>query len=150
MKPEDVVKRFLDGFNQHDDSVMALFARKSTWLEPGALEPEGGWERLQDGFLATFRVFPDVRIEVSHFMAQDDWACFEGIMTGTLKGGRWPVGGKEVTLPASNRRFKQSTAWFFRVGKDGLVSYWSYYWDHLRFLAQVGLRPDQLGISAGT
>jgi len=147
-KPEDVVMKFVEGFNRHDGSVMDLFTKDSTWLDPGALEPEGGWERMQKGVLSAYKVFPDIRLEPSHIMATGDWVCFEGMISGTYKGGKWFVNGIERNLPPGDRFGKLSTAWFFRVNADGLISYWSFYWDNLRFLAQVGLRPEQLGMSS--
>jgi hypothetical protein len=148
VNPEDVVMKFIDGFNRHDGSVMDLFTKDNTWLDPGALEPEGGWERMQKGVLSAYKVFDEARLEPSHIVASGDWVSFEGIFRGTFKGGEWFVGGKERTLPPTNRPVKQSTAWFFRVNPDGLISYWSFYWDNLRFLAQIGLRPEQIGMSS--
>ena len=146
--PEDLVKTFVDGFNRHDDSVMALFAKNVTWLDPGSLEPEGGWERMQNGALSAYKAFPDIRMELSHIMADGNWACFEGVISGTFKGGKWFVGGRERTLPPTNKYGRLSTAWFLRVNAEGLIDYWSFYWDNLQFLANVGLRPDQIGIAS--
>jgi predicted ester cyclase len=146
--PEDVVTKFIDGFNRHDGSVMDLFAKDNTWLDPGALEPEGGWERMQKGVLSAYKVFPDIRLEPSHIMARGDWVCFEGMFTGTFKGGKLFANGKDWILPPTNTPVKLSTAWFFRVNANCLISYWSFYWDNLRFLAQIGLRPEQIGMSS--
>jgi SnoaL-like domain len=147
--PEEIVKKFIDGFNRHDDSVMKLFTKNVTWLDPGGIEPEGGWERMQSGVLSAYKVFPDVKMETSHILAKDDWACFEGTISGTFKGGKWFVSGKERTLPPTNKSVKLSTAWFFRFDRDGQISYWSFYWDNLQFLAQIGLKADQIGMGAG-
>jgi hypothetical protein len=80
-------------------------------------------------------------------MAKGDWVSFEGMISGTFKGGEWFVSGKEWTLPSTNKHVKLSTAWFFRVNADSLISYWSFYWDNLQFLAQIGLKPDQIGMA---
>ena len=147
VNPEDVVMKFVDGFNRHDGAVMALFSKDNTWLDPGALEPEGGWERMQNGVLSAYKVFPDIRLEPSHIVAKGDWVAFDGTISGTFKGGKWFVSGKWVTLPPTNRFMRLSTAWFFRVNSEGLIAYWSWYWDNLRFLASIGLRPDQIGMN---
>jgi len=147
--PEETVKRFIDGFNRHDGSVMKLFAQGVAWQDPGGLEPERGWERMQNGVLSAYKVFPDIRMDVSHILAKDDWACFEGTISGTFKGGKWFVGGGERILRPTNRHVKLSTAWFFRFDKEGLISFWSFYWDNLQFLAQIGLKADQIGMGAG-
>jgi predicted ester cyclase len=149
MTPEEIVKKFVDGFNRHDGSVMALFVKDVAWQDPGGLEAEGGWGRMQSGVLSAYKVFPDILLEVSHMVADSNWASFEGVISGTFRGGKWFVGGRERTLPPTNRREKLSTAWFFKVNSDGLVTYWSFYWDNLQFLAQIGLRPDQIGMAAG-
>lgn len=149
MTPEDIVRRFVEGFNRHDSSVMELFSRDVTWQDPGSLEPEGGWERMQNGVLSAYKVFPDIRLEPSQILAKGDWAAFEGVISGTFKGGRWFVNGKWLTLPPTNRFCKLSNAWFFRVNSAGLITYWSWYWDNLRFLANIGLKPDQIGMSPG-
>jgi predicted ester cyclase len=149
VSPEDVVKKFVAGFNRHDGSVMKLFTKDVLWQDPGGLEPEGGWERMQRGVLSAFEVFPDIRMEVSHLMTKDDWVAYEGYLEGTFKGGKWFVGGKVRSFPSTNKRVKLSTAWFFRVNKDGLISYWSWYQDNFQLLAQAGLGPDQIGLSPG-
>ncbi len=146
VNPEKVVRKFIDGFNRHDGSVMELFTKDNTWQDPGALEPEGGWERMQKGLFSAWEVFEGVRLEPSHIMVSGDWVCFECIMSGTYKGGKWFANGKEWNLPPANRPVKQSSAWFFRVNADGLISCWSWYWDNFRFLAQIGLRPEQFGL----
>lgn len=144
---EDVVKKFVEGFNRHDGSVMQLFSRDNTWLDPGALEPEEGWERMQKGLLSAYKVFDEAKLEPSHVVANGDWACFDGFFTGIFRGGKWFANGKEWNLPPTRRSVKLSTAWFFKVNSDGLISYWSWYWDNFRFFAQIGLRPDQIGMS---
>jgi hypothetical protein len=148
VNPKVVVMKFIDGFNRHDGSVMDLFTKDNTWLDPGALEPEEGWERMQKGVLSAYKVFPDIRLEPSHIMTTGDWVCFEGMISGTFMGGKLFANGKEWTLPPTNRPVKLSTAWFFRVNAAGLICYWSFYWDNLRFLAQVGLRPEQIGMNS--
>jgi len=147
VEPEKIARKFVDGFNRHDGSVMELFAKDNTWQDPGALEPEGGWGRMQKGLLSAYKVFDGARLEPSHFVANDDWASFEGIFTGTFKGGKWFANGKEWIIPPSSKTVKLSTAFFFHLNPDGLISYWSFYWDNFRFFAQIGLRPDQIGMS---
>ena len=137
----------MDGFNRQDGSVMNLFTKDATWMDAGAREPEGGWERMRAGLLSIFEVFQDARLEPSHIMADGEWVCFEGSFSGIFKGGKWFVGGKERVLPPMNRQISLSAAMFFRATADGLLSYWSLYWDNFQFLAQLGLRPEQIGIS---
>lgn len=143
--PRAAVMKFVDGFNRHDVSIMELFTRDVAWQDPGSLEPEGGWDRLRSGFVSAWNVFPDIKMEVSHYMADGDWVSFEGLFTGTFVGGNWFVGGKERPFPRTNRPVKATMAWFFKVDNEGKISYWSWYQDLAQLLAQTGLRPDQLG-----
>jgi len=143
--PRDAAQKFLDGINRHDGSVMSLFTEDVTWQDPGSLEPEGGWERMQKGLLSLYNAYPDIHAEASHFMVDGEWVCLEGVVSGTFKGGKRFAGGKERTLPSVNRPFKVSFAMFLRATSDGHLSYWSLYWDNAKFNAQIGLKPEQMG-----
>ncbi|HXX72078.1 MAG TPA: nuclear transport factor 2 family protein [Candidatus Acidoferrales bacterium] len=142
--PKDAAQKFVDGFNRHDGSIMSLFTEDVTWQDPGSLEPEGGWERMKKGLLSLYSRFPDIHAETSHFMVDGEWVCLEAVASGTFKGGKWFVGGKERTLPTVNRTFKVSAAMFFRATPDGHLSYWSLYWDNASFDKQIGLKPEQI------
>jgi hypothetical protein len=93
----EVVRKFIDGFNRHDGSVMALFTKDVSWQDPGGLEPEEEWERMQKGVLSSYKVFDGIRLEPSHIMAAGDWVCFEGMISGTYKGGNGLSVGKRQT-----------------------------------------------------
>jgi len=142
--PRDAAQKFVEGFNRHDGSVMSLFTKDVSWQDPGSLEPEAGWERMQRGLLSLYTAFPDIHAETSHFMVDGEWVCLEGVVSGTFKGGKWFAGGKERILPRVNRPFKVSAAMFFRAAPDGHLSYWSLYWDNAKFYAQIGLKSEQV------
>jgi len=144
MKAEDIVRKFLDGFNRHDISVYELFSKDWGWQDPGGLEPEGGWERGRQGIQVFMEAF-NFRFEPSSFIEGTDRVAVEGTFTGKPQKPITSFGGKDANIPPTNRPIKVSASVFFYINQNGLISKLDFYWDNLQLFGQIGLRPEQLG-----
>lgn len=141
----DIVKKFIEGFNRHDKSVYEALSKEWVWQDPGGLEPEGGWERGQNGLQIFMEAF-SLRFEPSSFIESTGEVAVEGIFTGKFQRpiiGRRPS-GKDVNIPPTDKSVKVSASIFFYINEKDLIYKISFYWDNLLFFGQIGLRPEQL------
>ena len=83
----DVLKRFLDAFNQHDlDSIMSYFAEDCVFYMPRGAGPRGdryvGKRDVRAGLAKRFEGIPNV-----HYGDERHWACGDlGVSEWTLTG----------------------------------------------------------------
>ena len=83
----DVLKRFLDAFNQHDlDSIMSYFADDCVFYMPRGAGPRGdryvGKRDVRAGLAKRFEGIPNV-----HYGDERHWACGDlGVSEWTLTG----------------------------------------------------------------
>lgn len=143
MNAEDVVRKFIDGFNRRDMSVYNLFSKDWVWQDPGGLEPESGWEWGRKS-MQTLMEAIDLRFEPSSFVVSTDRIAVEGIFTGKFQKPITFLGGKDLNIPPTNRPLKTSASFFFYFNRKGLISKMNFYCDNLQFLGQLGIRPEQL------
>ena len=143
MNAEEVVKKFIDGFNQRDMSVYNMFSQDWVWQDPGGLEPEGGWERGRKSMQALIDAI-DLRFEPSSFIVGIDRVAVEGLFTGKFKKPITFLGGKDVNIQPTNRPLNTSASFFFYLDEKGLISKMNFYCDNLQFLGQLGIRPEQV------
>ena len=112
----DVLRRMLQGFNDHLDAIMALFDEDCVFESPRGPDPWGrrfeGPAAVREGLGARFTTIPDVRYgDGRHFVAGDRGAS-EWTLTGTtVDGTRLEVRGCDLWTFSGDRIAVKDSFW---------------------------------------
>ena len=143
-KTEDVLRKFIDAYNAHDlTSIAVTLAPDVEMLTPATplYAPRGvkGKQAVTAAFQMVFNMAPDVHDTLSIVIASGRTVAFELVETGTLKG---PIQLPTRTIPPTNRRYETPWAGFLTVNEEGLITKMNFYYDLLGWLSQVGVKPE--------
>ena len=131
----DVVKRYFDGWDQHDnDVILSTFAEGGSYSDPatqGALQGQAIAEYAQ----SLFDAFPDMSVElISNVTASNGVVAAPWIIFGTNDGsvmGKPPT-GKSIALHGCD----------FIKTKDGMITTIVGVWDVNDLMTQLGLSSE--------
>jgi steroid delta-isomerase-like uncharacterized protein len=139
-----MAEEMLADYNRHDvDAVVAHLADDVVWTEPDLLAPAHGRPAVAAALRDTFTAFPDLRVDPAAFRFYCDVEDQSGVVTWSLVGtmtGPMPNG-----VPATGRRLQMSGANLVRL-RDGLISDYTFYYDSLGSMQQLGLLPRSTGL----
>jgi steroid delta-isomerase-like uncharacterized protein len=142
MDPEEVVKEFFDRWNKHDvDGAVALLDSKLVGSNPLVLQRTVGKEGARKGIEAYNKAFPDLKMQITKIVAQDDTVAVEEVEIATFKE---PLEVATLTFPPTNRPYELRVACFFRVNAEGLIAEMRNYWDTRTFFQQLGIDLESL------
>jgi len=138
MTVQEVVRRNIDTFNQHDMNAFAsLYAINVVAYDP--MYPEGlpGRDAVLKDAEDFILAFPDIQIEViSSISSSGDSAAFEMELSGTHTG---PLATPSGSIPATNRRMNLRIGRFIRVDVQGAITEDNRYYDTAGIAQQLGL-----------
>jgi steroid delta-isomerase-like uncharacterized protein len=132
---KEIVKRFHDGVNSHDDEVMfrtidELISADAVIRSPVPLGVIGS-EAMKVIFGTLHRAFPDLHVQIEDLIAEGDKVVSRNTVTGTHQGeymGLQPT-GKSVTY---------NEIFIFRLAHGRIVETWGVV-DVLAQMRQLGL-----------
>jgi steroid delta-isomerase-like uncharacterized protein len=138
--PREVVGRWLDAFNAHDEqAIRAVTASDATITAPPDLELEGQAAVVAYA-MAWARAFPDAVLNVHHETAEGNTVVQEFTFEGTH---RETLSGPGGDVPATNKRIAGRASQSIVVG-DGVVSEFRLYFDQVDVMTQLGvISPGQ-------
>lgn len=124
---EEVANDYIDAYNDRDrDRLTELIAPAVVY---------GGEETDRDALLAAieafWEAFPDITLEPTHVVADEEWAAIRIEFSGTHEG---EFAGLEPTGESA----ESSEIMLFRIRNDQISEYW-YAWDELGFYQQLGV-----------
>ncbi|HKI92984.1 MAG TPA: ester cyclase [Gaiellaceae bacterium] len=140
-RSQDVVDRWLEAFNAHDEGGMrSVYADDVIFEAPGEIRLEGT-DATVEYALGWLRAFPDAEMRIESQLEADGWIVqrfvFEGTHEDTLAA---PTGD----IPATNRHMAGRGAQIIRV-EDGKVAEDYLYFDQVQVLTQLGLMREPAG-----
>ncbi|MDQ1301548.1 MAG: hypothetical protein QG637_1470 [Chloroflexota bacterium] len=137
MTVQEVVRRSIETFNQHDmNAFAALYAINVVAYDP--MYPEGltGRDAILKDAEDFILAFPDIQIEVISSISGGDRAAFEMELRGTHTG---PLVTPSGSIPATNRRMNLRIGRFMRVDSQGAIAADNRYYDTAGIAQQLGL-----------
>jgi len=130
---EDLIK----AFNSHNPAAVAqLYAENQVTIEPGSPEPVRGRKAKEEMLAGTFKVFPDLNIEITHLSTCRTSITFEGYLKGTHTG---PMESPKGKIAPTGRSFKTRIAFVVKVSPAGLIEEDRTYYDNADLMKQLGL-----------
>jgi ketosteroid isomerase-like protein len=118
-KAINVVLDFIAAINRHDVSgLLDLMAEDHTFVDSGG-RAQSGREKMRDGWVEYFRMFPDYTITVDTLFQDEALVAVFQSACGTYTGDRGPVPENKIEMPA---------AWM-AVVENGKVKHWQVYAD---------------------
>ena len=140
-RSQDVVDRWLEAFNTHDEAGMrSVYADDVIFEAPGEIRLEGT-DATVEYALGWLRAFPDAEMRIESQIEADGWIVqrfvFEGTHEDTLAA---PTGD----IPATHRHMAGRGAQIIRV-EDGKVVEDHLYFDQVQMLTQLGLMREPAG-----
>lgn len=115
----DVVKAFVAAINSGDVSQLtSLMTEDHTFVDSRG-KTETGRDKMTDGWVWYFRMFPDFRIEIQNILQDRDLVAVFGSASGTYNGKRGLVPENRIEMPA---------AWKAIVANDK-IKHWQVYTD---------------------
>jgi steroid delta-isomerase-like uncharacterized protein len=133
--PAEIAPIVQDCFNRRDGAkLLTLWTDDFRYEGPDVAF--SGRQRMLAQEQNLWTAFPDIRCEVSLFLASQERAALITRMTGTHDG---PLRmGKDVTIPATGRKvaFTLSVHMIFR---DGLIAHERLFYDSAGLMRQLGL-----------
>ena len=134
----------LEAYNRHDvEGMLERLTADVVWREPALPETARGTQAVRASLQDTFNAFPDAQVLRDDFMVYPDpegqslvvtWTA-TATMTRALQNG----------VPPTGRSFRMSGANLARF-RGGLVSEYTYYYDSLQLMQQLGLLPRSTGL----
>jgi ketosteroid isomerase-like protein len=114
-----VVEAFIGAINRHDLSELSnLMTEDHTFVDPAGRSISGR-ENMLAGWKGYFQMFPDYKIEVEKWLADQDVVAVFGSAAGTFNGKRGLVPANRIAMPAAWRG----------VVVDGKIKLWQVYAD---------------------
>jgi len=113
----DIVKGFLEAFNQHDlDAIMEYFAEDCVFYMPRGSTPRGdryaGKTEVRAGLAKRFEGIPDVRYGEDQHWICGDAAVSEWTLTGTSTSGKKiNVRGVDILEFAQGKITRKDSFW---------------------------------------
>lgn len=139
-KPENrlLIERWVERFNAGDiDATLQFFA------EDGEnFGRKVGREGVRAVLIDIYTRFPDAKLTVHEWLADDDWVAFRATYSGTHRGvGRLPVdGGMLIGVPPTNRSFAVLHMHMFRIENGLIKEHWGGR-DDIGMMRQLALLP---------
>ena len=134
----------LDAYNRHDVEVLVeRHTDDVVWTEPTLPAPARGKEAVAAAMRDTFTAFPDLQVHPDAFHVYPDVDDQSAVVTWTLTGTM--TGPLQNGVPATGRSIRMSGANLARF-RDGLISEYTFYYDSLAMMQQLGLLPKSTGI----
>jgi steroid delta-isomerase-like uncharacterized protein len=142
MNAQDFVKRNVEAINSHNpDAVANLFTKDAVVMDPFYSNPLKGRAEIRRDMEIFYTAFPDLRIDVSNTLIQNDWIAGEFTMVGTHKGAlESPTGN----IAPTDRKIKIQIASFVRLNSEGLATENNRYYDVAGILQQLGIVSEQV------
>jgi predicted SnoaL-like aldol condensation-catalyzing enzyme len=112
----------------HDPSAIAEHLSPDVTMHGLSIEPMGR-DQFAMFYQGMRQLVPDIRVDVTHVIEQDDWICLRGFASGTHRGSGNPV-----------------TVWgggFARL-ENGLIRETHETWDMLAMMMQIGRVPRRV------
>ena len=114
-----VVEAFIGAINRHDLAELSnLMTEDHTFVDPAGRKISGR-ENMIAGWKGYFQMFPDYKIEMERWLADQDVVAVFGSAAGTFNGKRGLVPANRIAMPA---------AWRGLV-EDGKIKLWQVYAD---------------------
>lgn len=134
----------LDAYNRHDvEALIAHHTDDVVWTEPTLPTPAHGKAEVAAALRDTFTAFPDLQVPRDGFRLYPDVEDQSAVVTWTLVGTM--TGALQNGVPATGRTVRMSGANLARF-RDGLISEYSFYYDSLAMMQQLGLLPKSTGL----
>lgn len=134
----------LDAYNRHDvEALIAHHTDDVVWTEPTLPTPAHGKAEVAAALRDTFTAFPDLQVPRDGFRLYPDVEDQSAVVTWTLVGTM--TGPLQNGVPATGRTVRMSGANLARF-RDGLISEYSFYYDSLAMMQQLGLLPKSTGL----
>jgi steroid delta-isomerase-like uncharacterized protein len=140
-----VDERAIAAWSEHDvEGVVAMLAEEFVWRDVGLPEPLRTVDEVRAYVRGWIEAFPDLKLEQTNRVVQDDAVAAELVFTGTNTG---PLRVAGAQLPPTNRPAIGRGAYFSRCEGDKVIEF-SAYPDLAGMLVQLGLL--QGGTTAAT
>jgi predicted ester cyclase len=94
----------------------------------------GTKDRFRQVVLATRTAFPDVHVEISGLIAQDDMVAFHDVATATSTSAY-------NSIPPNRARLERTEIHWLRAGDGAITRHWSNI-DRLGIIQQLGAIPS--------
>ena len=134
----------LDAYNRHDvEALLEHHADDIVWTEPTLPAPARGKVAVAAALRDTFTAFPDLQVPGDGFRVYPDAEDQSAVVTWTLVGTM--TGPLQNGVPATGRSVRMGGANLARF-RDGLISEYTFYYDSLAMMQQLGLLPKSTGL----
>ena len=133
-----LIERWVERFNVGDiDGLLAMFTE-----DANNFGRQVGREGLRAVLVDIYTRFPDARLAVHDWIADDDRVAFRATYSGTHRGvGRLPVdGGMLIGVPPTNRAFAVLHLHVFHIENGFITEHWGAR-DDIGMMRQLGLLP---------
>ena len=139
MSPEELIRRYIDAFNQRDITAMrALYAEDAVTHDPQRPEPVKGWEAIEEAIRMQWTAFPDQRWELlGPVVASGNRAAYEVAMQMTHDGPLPMPDGS--TLEATGTELSVEFSVFLTLDAEGVIAEERGYGDATGVAVQLGL-----------
>jgi len=141
MSREDVARvdsRSIAAWAKHDvEGVVAMLADKFVWTDVGLPEPMRSLDEVRAYVGGWIEAFPDLGLEQTNRVVDDDAVAGELVFTGTNNG---PLGVAGTRLPPTGRSVVGRGAYFARFEGDKVVEFHAYP-DLAGMMMQLGMMP---------
>ena len=136
---QDRVYRLNAAVNAHDlNPIGEMYAEDAELIWPGLGSIKGRTALV--GFYATqLGAFPDLQVNITRVIEQENAAAVEYVAQGTHRG---PLPLPAGELPATNRWLQVGASSVGTVDEHGLIKTQHEYFDQVEILTQLGLMPS--------
>jgi predicted ester cyclase len=133
-----LISKFVDCYRRHDiDGMVSMFAPDVEMIDPAYPFDLKQVSNFRFQYERLFRAFPDMDMEVTHKVVEDNKA-FIAVMT--LGHGKGELDGRSVEGRVSNPR----EGVLFEINDQSLISYFEFFSDTALLNYQLG-RPGKWG-----
>jgi len=133
-KQEKMYRDWCEAFNVHQvDKVLSFVTEDIVYEDVPLARVSRGTAEMRAFATEIFTAFPDFKLEVKSFVANDDMAAAEWVMTGTFLGEIQSAGMKPTGKGFSVRGASMAELRGGRIGRH------TDYYDGAAFLRQIGV-----------
>jgi ketosteroid isomerase-like protein len=139
--PKAIALEFVDRINAHDPDLLAQLMTEDHAFIDADGNTVVGRERMRDGWVGYYRLFPDYRVEIDEVIVRNDEVVLIGRSDGTLSPqGRVVLAGPDGAAPPDDE-MQGPAIWTAEI-RDRLVARWHVFRDTAATRAKLGVGPS--------